>query len=262
MSKKDETELKEPKVPEGSDGAEGAVGADDADNDEELLATRDEVKKKIEAKSKNKEEKTYSSKEVDEMMKKLEKKFSGMRETDDEDFVDLLDQNAKKRKFIRLARLNNKFVIGMKDMNTDSYSDEPIYVTNVENPKKAGEYIPWATFIYDEIDPETGENKTELYPYLAFMNKAVGVWGEVLSEEKVDVSKKFGVIDVKEVDEENEWNLKRSGKKVLAKALQFRTTYIVKDIKHGKDLRISEDVVNKVEAPYSELKKFIDATSQ
>lgn len=225
--------------------------ADSADStDEELLSVRDQVQKKIEEKAGDK--KMYSEGDVAELLRKMEKKFSQNKESADEEFIDLLDPNAVKRKFVRLARMNNKFVIGLKDTNTDSYSDQPIYVSNVENPLKKGEYIPWTTLMYDD-------GTEELYPYLSFMNRSIGVWGEVIDEKKQDVSEKFGLIDVKVVDQD-EWNMKDTGKKVLAKALKFRTVYVCKEIKGGKTLSVTEDVINKAEAPYSELRKFLEET--
>ncbi len=235
------------------------------EDDAEIIAMKDQVAKKIEEKSGPK--KMYSEEEMNEIVNRMSKKFSKSQDSSDEEFIDLLDPNAVKRKFVRIPRLNNKFVIGMKDMNKDSYSDQPIYVTNVEHPTKKGEFVPWATFIYDEMeevpDPlnpgkTISKNKEELYPYLSFMNRAVGVWGEVIDEKKVDISEKFGLIDVKVIDSEDEWNMKSTGKKVLAKALKYRTVYVVKDTKGGKTLNVSEDVVNVAEAPYSELRKFLE----
>lgn len=221
----------------------------DEDNDEEILAMKKQVEEKLKEKNSSKE--TYSAKEVDQIVKDLEKKFLKMKEGDDEDFIDLLDPEANKRKFVRLARLNNRFIVGLKDMNNDSYSDEPIYITNVENPNRKGELIPWSTFLYED-------GSEELYPYLSFMNRANGIWAEVIEEKKTDVSETFGLIDVKTMDEENEWSMKSTGKKVLAKAVKYKTTYVCKEIKGGTVLEVSEDVINKVEAPYSDLKKFIE----
>jgi hypothetical protein len=219
------------------------------EDDTEILALKDEVQKKIDEKSGEKE--SYSKQEVADMFKKFEKKFAQRQESADEEFIDILNPDEKMGKFVRIARLNDKFVVGLKDMNKDSYSDEPVYVTNIEHPTKKGEFVPWATFIYDD-------GSEELYPYLSFMNRAVGVWGEVIDEKKTDVSETFGTVDVKSVDAENEWDLKKTGKKVLAKALKYRTLYVCKDIKKGTTLTVSEDVINKVEAPYSELKKFLE----
>ncbi len=222
---------------------------DEDEDDAELLAFKDQVKKKLEDK-KSDDDIAYSKKDVDRMMKEMEKKFSQKKDIDEEDFIDLLDPNAVKRKFVRLSRLNNKFIVGLKNLNEDSYNDEPIYLKNVEHPTKKGEYVPWAMFIYED-------GSEELYPYLSFMNRGRGVWAEVVDEKKEDVSKTFGLIDVKTV-EDDEWNMKNTGKKILAKALQFKTTYICKEIKTGKTMAVSEDVINKVEAPYLELRKFLE----
>lgn len=231
---------------------------EDDDDDTEILKLADEVKAKIEGKGKGegKGEKKYSDEDMENMARRLEKKFSGMREADDEDFIDLLDPNAVKRVFVRLARLKSKdgehkFIVALKNLNTDDYSDEPIYLTQIENPAKKGEMIPWATFI-----AEDGEEI--LYPYLSFMNRASGVWAEVLSEEKEDVSEKHGLVEAKILDED-EWKMRPTGKKILAKALKYRVTYVVKEIRGGKTLKVSQDVINKVEAPYPDLRKFLEA---
>lgn len=233
----EDTTLKAPVIPE-------------EESDEELLALKDKVAEKIKEKGDQNKE-TYSRKDVEEMFKKFEKKLAQRQEINDEEFIDILNPDAVKRKFVRLPRLNNKFVVALKDMNADSYSDQPVYVTNIEHPTKKGEYIPWATFIYDD-------GTEELYPYLSFMNRAVGVWGEVIEEKKTDVSETFGLVDVKSIDDTNEWDQKKTGKKVLAKALKYRTIYVCKDIKNGTTIEVTEDVINKVEAPYADLKKFLD----
>lgn len=239
----------EEKVEETEVETKGEPVEEDDDNDADILALKGQVEKKIQSKAST-EEKKWSDKDVDNIVKRLGKQFSDSRETEDEDYIDLLDPNAVKRKFVRLARLNNKFVVGLKDMNTDTYTDEPLFYVNIENPKKAGDMIPWSTFLYDD-------GTEELYPYLSFMNRSVGVWAEVIREDKVDISEKFGVIEVKEVDAEDEWNMKKTGKKVLAKAQKYRITYIVKDTKGGKEMAVSQEVINKVEAPYADLRKFI-----
>lgn len=219
------------------------------EDDEEILALKDQVKQKI--KEKSNDEPTYSKKELDNIIKQLEKKFQQKQENQDEDFIDLLDPNAVKRKFVRLTRLNNKFVVGIKNMNEDTYVDIVVDTINVEHPTRKGELIPWSTYIYED-------GSEELYPVLSFQNRGVGVWAEVVEEKKKDISKTFGLVDVKTLDESNEWDLKSTGKKVLAKALQYRTTYVVKEIKGGRILEVSEDVINKSEASYADLKKFID----
>ncbi len=222
-------------------------------DDSELLAMRDQVAKNLEDKKGPK--KTYSEDEMTEIVSRMSKKFAQKRESDDEEFIDLLDPNAVKRKMIRLARMNGKFVVALKNMNTDSYSDTPKYTENVENPLKKGEMIPWTTLIYDD-------GTEEFYPYLSFMNRATGSWGEVIEEKNQDISEKFGLIDVKVVDDNDEWNMKNTGKKVLAKALKFKTIYIVKDIKGGKMLEVLSEVVNLADAPWSEAAKYLEATKK
>lgn len=224
------------------------------EDDEEILAMRDQVQGKIDAKAAgSSDEKKFSEKDFERFAERMEKKFSQNRESEDEDFIDLLDPNAVKRKFVRIARLSSKFIVGLKNMNTDPYIDTPINTVNVEHPTKKGEYVPWSTYIYED-------GSEELYPVLSFMGRAGGVWAEVIDEKKEDISEKFGLVDVKEVDGSDEWNMKSTGKKVLAKALKYRTIFVVKEIKTGKTLEVAEDVINKVEAPYSELKKFLEET--
>ncbi len=243
-----ETTPTEPVAPVEAAGSEEP--ADDED-DSALLAMRDDIQKTID--EKGNQNRTYTQKDMDEMAQRLALKFS-KQGGDEEDYVDLLDPNAVKRKFIRVARLNNKFIVDLKNMNTDKYNDQPIYITNIPNPQKTTEMIPWATFIYDD-------GTEELYPYLSFMKRATGVWAEVLDTDKKDISEKFGTVDMKEIDDK-EWNMSSTGKRVLAKAMKYKVTYIVKDIKFGKDLRVSQEVTNKADAPYPELEQFIQATKK
>lgn len=217
-------------------------------NDEEIQEIQKTLKEKIE----KKEGDTYSKAEVNKILADFEKKIQSRQSDQDDNFIDLLDPNAKKRMFVRLARLNNKFIVGRKNMQSDSYSDEPIYVENVENPKKKGEFIPMTTFILED-------GETLIYPYLSFMNRAVGVWAEVIEEKKEDTSESFGVINVMSTDEKkDDWDMKSTGKKVLAKALKHKTTYVCRDLKTNKTIEVEEAVVNKVDAPYSTLAKYLE----
>lgn len=228
-------------------------GADEED-DAGVLALKGQVEEGLKNKKKGaSDEKKFSERDFEEFAKRMQAQFSKGQENNDDDFVDILDPDAKKRKFVRVARLNGKFVVGLKNFNTDPYIDTPVYFTYIENPLKKGDLIPWATFVYSD-------GTEELYPYLSFMTRASGVWAEVIDEKPVDVSEKFGTVEVKVFDEEHEWNQKGTGKKVLAKALKYDVTYVVQEIKEGAKLEVSQDVINKVEAPYPELQKFIQAT--
>ncbi len=223
--------------------------------DAEITELADKVRAKIE--EKKSVQPMYTQEQVDDMLTKFARKFDQRRnDDDDEDYIDLLD-NKKMPECIRLGRLKGKdgeykFVVGLKNMNTDPYINGEITVMNIENPTKKGEFIPWSEFILED-------GETILYPYLSFMKNMNCVWAEVLDRKEDDVSEKFGTVDVKIPDEENEWSQKSTGKRVLAKAYKVKTTYHCKDIKTGKLLSVSDDVVNKGEASYADLKKYLEA---
>ncbi len=226
---------------------------DDSGTDEEIAALAAQVQKNLD--EKKSEKPVYTQEQVDALFKKFENKMA-KNSADDEDYIDLLDTGAEKPECIRVGRLKDatgeyKFVVGLKNINTDPYIDGEITVQSIENPNKKGDMIPWSEFIFED-------GTTMLYPYLAFMNRANGVWAVVTRREEIDVSEKFGTVDLKTVDENNEWNTKSTGRKVLAKAIKFKTIYHCKDIKTGKELSVADDVVNKVEVPYSELKKYFE----
>lgn len=226
-------------------------------SDDEIASMADQIKKKME--EKKGEVITMTKEELDArdnaLIKRLEKKFAQKQDADDEEYIDLLDPTAHKREFVRLGRLRDdkgeyKFVVGLKDINNDPYVDQKITVQNIENPQKKGEMIPWSEFVFED-------GTSKLYPYLAFMNRTNGVWAEVIERKEKDVSEKFGSVEVKIVSEENEWDMKNTGKRVLAKASKVETTFVCKDIKTGKILEVAEDVVNKADAPYADLKKYL-----
>lgn len=241
-----EEEKNIPPAPEGTSFGEES-------SDEEIAQLAEQVKAKLE--EKKSEQPLYTQEQVDNLFKKLEKKMAKSSD-DDDDYIDLLDSSSVKREFIRIARLKNekgeyKFVVGLKNINTDPYIDGEITVQNIENPLKKGELIPWSEFVFED-------GTTMLYPYLAFMKNTNGIWAEVIRREEIDISEKFGVVDVKTIDESNEWDTKSTGKKVLAKAVKYKTIFHCKEIKTGKELAVADDVVNKAEVAYADLRKYLE----
>lgn len=223
--------------------------------EDEIAKLNEKITKTLDEKKEAKAEKKYSQADLDEIVNQLSQKFSATKDTDSEDVIDLLAPNFNQRRFVSVPRFDNKFVVGLEDMNNDEYSDKPVYIMNVENPtiKTTGtlDHIPMAKFMFED------KSESKLYPYLQFLDKSQWYWCEILERHETDTSEVFGTVEVTELTE-NEWNMKGTGKKILSKAKRVHTVFTVRDIKDGKVFDVDEIIINKRIAPVDDLKRFLD----
>ncbi len=224
----------------------------------------EKLNKKIEENLKDKKEEDnkpkYTQADLDAIVEKLSEKFSAAKDTDGSDIIDLLAPNFNQRRFVSVPRFEDKFVVGLEDVNTDSYSDKAVHIMNVENPniKSNGtlDYIPMAKFMFEQIE---GAEKipSKLYPYLQFLDKSTWVWCEIVDRKETDTSEIFGTVEVNELTQD-EWNMKSTGQRILSKAKRTHTVFVLKDIKDGHTFEVDEIVINKRIAPVESLKKFLE----
>lgn len=223
-------------------------------NDAEIAEMQKKIETNIKEKKAESDEKKYSQKDLDYIVSKMRADADKRSGNAENDLIDLLADDNNKTKYVRIARLNNKFVVGAENLNTDKYIDTPIYILNEKNPKSESklDYIPFIKLKYHD-------GTSEMYPYLSFLDRAQGVWAEILDTKEVDNSETFGAVDVAVVNEDG-WGMGKSGQKILGKAKRVTTTYSVKEIKGGETLNIEECdlVLNKANAPVEELKKYIE----
>lgn len=223
--------------------------------DAEIAKLNEQITKTLDEKKEAKAEKKYSQADLDEIVSQLSEKFSAAKDTDGADIIDLLAPNFNQRRFVSVPRLDDKFVVGLEDLNTDSYSDTPVHIMNVENPniKSNGtlDHIPMAKFMFED------KSESKLYPYLAFLDKSTWVWCEIIERKETDTSEIFGTVEVTDLAE-NEWSMKGTGQKILSKAKRTHTVFTVRDIKDGKVFDVDEIVINKKIAPVETLKKFLE----
>lgn len=231
------------------------VDTDTEPTDEEIVKLQEKMSKSLSEKKEKASEKKYSQEDLDAIVEKMSAKFNLAQDTEGNDIIDLLAPNFNQRRFVSVPRFDGKFVVGLENLNTDSYSDKVVHVMNVENPniKSNGtlDHIPMAKFMFED------KSESKLYPYLAFIDKANWVWCEIIDRKETDTSEVFGAVEVNELTED-EWNMKPTGKKILAKAKRTHTVFVVRDIKEGKTFEVDEVIINKRVAPIEELKKFLE----
>lgn len=224
-------------------------------SDDEIKNLQGKIDDTLKEKKEKASEKKYSQEDFDRMADKLLEKINAGRDTDGNDIIDLLAPNFNQRRFVSVPRFEGKFVVGLENLNTDTYSDKVVHILNVENPnvKTTGtlDHIPFAKFLFaDKSEPK-------LYPYLQFLDKANWVWCEIIERKETDTSEIFGTVEVTETTED-EWNMKGTGKRILSKAKRTHTVFVVRDIKEGETIEVDEVIINKRIAPVEELKKFLE----
>jgi len=223
-------------------------------SDSDIAELTKKIEKNIEEKKTETEEKKYSQSDLDYIISKLKSDIDSRTGNSQDALIDLLADDNNKSKYVRIARLNGKFVVGAENLNTDPYVNTIIYIKNEKNPhsEKGLDNIPFIKLRYDD-------GTSELYPYLSFLDRAQGVWAEIISQEDVDISETFGAVTVSELNEDG-WGSKLSNRKILGKAKKIISTYTVREIKGGQEFTIKECdlVINKANAPVEELKKYIE----
>lgn len=224
-------------------------------SDVEIAEMQEQIKKNVGEKKASKEDKVYSQKDLDYIIEKMRKDIGKRSDNTESDLIDLLADDHNNTKYVRIARINGKFVVGAENINDDPYIDNPVYIRNEKNPRSESklDYIPFIKLKYHD-------GTSEDYPYLSFLDRAQGVWAEIINQKDTDNSETFGAVEVNEVINDG-WGMGKTGNKILGKAKKVISTYTVKEIKNGETFKIEECdlVLNKANAPVEELKKYIES---
>lgn len=226
----------------------------DEPTEEELEARRLEAKKQIDAKMQAKREASKASSEADqqlftkeqteEMIQNALEKFS-VRFKKDLDEDDIIDPDKPKTFAVTVPRINNKMIVGFKNLNNDPYRPgEVVYAHNLaRKDDSTGKTIvePWVTVIWRKSDVAEGEEPTKEYPLDYIVKNTIKVDCILKERKQVDASYDFGVIEETEV---KDYNKAGKGTFVKAKVTQFKESFLVTDPKSGEDFIVAPEVVN------------------
>lgn len=176
----------------------------------------------------NANERTYTAAEVKAMLEQVAKQAGKTDDSvQDDDERDL-------PKVYRLPRFQNKFVIALKNMNTDEYFPDQVIQAYDIWDDKTRQNIPWVTLMFAD--------GTELsVPHTTAMKRSQTIPCEIVGEpHEVDVSYDFGKVEKVTVDG---YESKGSGELVRAKVTQKRRAYDLK-LPNGQVVTVGDDVIN------------------
>lgn len=174
-----------------------------------------------------------------EDMKKMFKQFRAEMKNDqtpDED-----DDEGPREHTVRMARLQGKFVLGMKNLNNDPYFPNRIILSRDIFNEQSRANVPHSTFI---LKSETsGEPNEELtLPIETAFKIATKVVCKLKERKYKDVSEKYGQIEVQEIGPD-QYSQKGTGNYVTGKAVIKIESYVV-ELPSGELVEVSGDVIN------------------
>lgn len=149
---------------------------------EEMKAESDAATAAFQASRVEKSEKSYSRDEVQMMI------AQAIKTVRNEDYnADRPEEHKKDSKTARLSRFTNKFIVALKNMNTDEYSkDEVIFTWDVWDDR-VRQNIPWVTLSF--------QDGTEIaQPLATVIKKSVKVPCEIVKVYADDKSYSTGTI--------------------------------------------------------------------
>jgi len=175
-------------------------------------------------KADDKKEKTYTEAQVKAMLSKV------MGTSEDED--DETPQNS----VVRIARFQNKFIVGFKNMNTDEYAPDAVIHAFDIFDDKTRRNVPYVTLMF--------QDKTEIsVPLESVLKRSIKVECELVETVKKDTSYNFGKVEKQEV-KEGDYKKTGSGSHVKTKITQSQNTYKVQLPKGGPVVIVSSEVIN------------------
>lgn len=173
------------------------------------------------------DERLFSKKEVQEMLKEL----LAQKEADGDD-----DEEKPRVHLVTIPRYNNKFVLGFKNMNADEFDKDAVtYAFDVWDEQRR-QMVPWVTLLLDDgtdiaMPLETALKKT---------NKVTCELVTILEE---DNSYDFGKTEKVEVKADS-YNKEGTGVFVKTKVTQKKYQYDVKPIGTDTVLHVQPEVLN------------------
>ncbi len=181
------------------------------------------------------EQKLYTSDEVRAVLAEFAKGYVKKEEKDSDQ-----EEDGPRKHTVRIARINNKFILGMKNLNKDPYfPDRVIFSQDIFN-EQTKQFIPNVTLI---LEPNAdGSEDTLTIPLETAFKVATKVPCELVERKQVDASERYGDIEVKEM-KPDQYGMSGTGQFVKGKAVIKKETYMVK-LPNGSIVEVIPDVVN------------------
>lgn len=179
--------------------------------------------------------KMYSENDVKAMLAEFAKGYQKKENPDSDQ-----EEEGPRKYTVRLARITNKFVLGLKNLNKDPYfPDRVIYSEDIFN-EKTKLFVPNVTLI---LEPnKDGSEDTLTIPLETAFKVAKTVTCELVERKSTDASEKYGDIEVKSVRPDGYGEIP-TGQFVKGKAVIKKEIYVVK-LPDGQLVDVIPDVVN------------------
>ncbi len=182
-------------------------------------------------------QKTYTGDEVKAMLAEFAKSYVQKAENPADE-----DDDGPKKHTVRMARINGKFILGMKNMNKDPYfPDRVTYSQDIFN-EQTKQFVPHVTLILEEDETKPGVENTLTIPLETAFKISNKVDCPLEERKQVDASENFGMVEVQEM-QPDQYGMKGTGNFVKAKAKIVKETYVVK-LPTGKLVEVIPGVVN------------------
>lgn len=172
----------------------------------------------------------------DEVMKMIKASVEEFHRKDASDTDDINEDDGPRKHTIRMARIKDKFIIGIKNLNTDPYfPDLIVYSQDIFNDQTR-QNVPHMTVIL--------EDKSELtLPIETLFKISKTIVVPLIERKQVNNNKKLGMVEVQEMKPDS-YNPITTGETVLAKQKAFKETYVVQLPTMTEPIEVIPDVTN------------------
>lgn len=177
---------------------------------------------------------------MDEVKRMMEEVVSRVRTEKGEGFK---KPEVRAKHAARVSRLESKFIVDFKNVNTDPYLNKKVYAFN-QFDEKERQWVAWITVIFQD-----GSEKTVPLKYLCEM--AVGVKCDIMKKEDIDTSYSIGQVEKVII---KGYKPEGTGMLVDQTVMQKQTMYTIKtprteEFPEGELLTLPEYVLNIGGAP-------------
>lgn len=183
---------------------------------------------KIEKNKVDKREKTYTKDEVLKMFQEFKKELAKEEVNDDTE-----DKTIQRK--VRISRFNNKFIVGLKNLNTDEYDTEKVVYSQDIFDEKTRSYVPHITVIFDDESELT-------VPLETILKLAVRVDCDLIETKEVKNDEKLGYVEQKELKGDG-YDM-TTGDFVMAVQKKSKYTYLVKLPNKDEPIEVIQDIIN------------------
>lgn len=175
------------------------------------------------------EQKMYSADEVRTMFEALRKELKKDDVAEEED-------DGPRKHTCRMARIQNKFIVGLKDLNNDPFfPDRVLYSQDIFDEQKRV-MVPHMTVIFED-----GSDLT--LPVETLFKIVKTITCPLIERKQKDASQKLGSVEVKELKGES-YNPTATGEVITAKFKAVKETFVVKLPNREETVEVIPDVVN------------------